>query len=1676
MADGFSIAPILENAALQYLQDAVNQSLGSQLLTIHVNGGLSLGVAPPGEPTLALDNLQFGSGGVSGHLHIDGLSVSPLSAQLFGGFTVALTAFELVMANGAFVSTHIGGQLTIPYFTNADGSSETVDIEVIVRADGSLAVTLAAVQTGATTPDGLVDLNYSLPAGSGIELMVASLEVTRSASGVWQINISGSIQIETADIQWPKFDLNGLQIDSQGHVSINGGWIDLPSHTALDFYGFHVALQKLGFGTDPNGDRWIGFNGDINLIDGVSLGGSVQGMRINIDNGSVSFSGVSVDFAIPGVLSFSGEIEHIQLQSGDDPTKQGLPANFPTPANIFAGGVDISIEAAGDLEITGNFVVAQVPIGGSTQTAFFLALDAELPVGIPLFLDVALYGLEGLFALNLQPDPVSHGNTWWEWYKFPNNGGAGINVNGPTYYTASDANKWLNIVPGAFALGAGATIGTQDDGFTVSAAIAFVLMLPGPVISFIGKADILSKRIGGPSQDANFQAMATYDGNSSTFDLVIEAHYSIPVVLDIEATAELYVAPPDWYFALGKPPHDKRVRARIFDLFESDAYFVISQSGLVTGTWTGYKNSWSFGPLSASLDAYLATRAAIQWSPLQIAGGIELHGDVQLSAFGIHIGLTADALLEGTAPNPFWVYGSFHVELDLPWPLPNIGATVSLSWGGNNGPPPPVPLALNTVNATSVDHGTSDRYELLAHRANAPREVPSGLSVLYDSGTPGILAPQPAGYWSGIDPNVANDWWTISPDLAPSQLAWAPLVPQDSHFTLTFAHGANDLYPGFAAAQPVPPDQAVVHTPAIVGADDMSNINPQPPAVQWLIKHDLWEVALFQYIGGAWQKLAASPQHDALYPLPGVWLIPDPAKNAGAPDSMLKVTPFTLHVTDPVTASWSMVGAVLGTIFVDQELHVQAASGEAAVLIGNGPFSSMPPGLLFPASETGGATASITFPGQVKLLEVRAVMLGEGEFPILQPSLSADGAALQATATSDSTGIYVFTVDPNAPAVNTLGIDVYLYPVLLVSVTYKRPDVPMPILPSAPAFYALKVTTGIGAGRPDSSGNAAYQPAQDGNPVIEFAYFQCASGPGTAVLVAPTPPPGTTYASPLPYELPPLPALALAANAPASAFPQGGRLGDLITYLQWSWPPDGNPAAYYGYDVNVEFNESYVHALYLTFAYGGAIKPPYVDAELLQALHFRCVDRNNTHTLLSPAAVDVPSIPEQSAVVAGVWNLQYPSTIAGDRPPSRQVVTSAGQLIDKIDHAVSTKQFTGMALDTNEASLLTKAAATAGITVTQAGLGSILHYNPRWGSIILHQLQELQAAEQARALWFAPLQPRTHYTVDVVAGPLFNRERYEVAGGGSGLLQNIFTAQDAIGTLAALQQFLAHEEALTTLARVQFATSRYATFEDHVANAVAQTNNAPGAPPIRRYPAPAGITAAGWLADPAHNDINRQNSATAYLNARNALLQMAAAYNTMFDPLLPRAQTPPEPGFGRAALAANRGDVQAAWSEFSTATSAIFDALVAALNRSDLVSNIKYVPPPDTEISLVTFDNDARVTALVVESPEPLDWRRLWQWVTLNPANTRSRPLPPPTVLWSSDGTRALIVPEGRPFGFYVLSLRFQGNLGPEVPCITANGAGITGAANFAAIQLSPIFRRNLPHVGDVPLATAEPA
>ena len=1770
MTETLSATGLIANAGVQALVERVNDALhapvSEPVLTYSDSDGISMAVAEAQAPKVIVEHLQSGAEGVSGRLFIEIPEEHPLSAELFGDFTVALTAFDLTLAKGAFVSTNITGSLQIPFFTNEDGSPETIDFEVAVRADGSLAVTLAAQQSEADkmTADGLVKLHYQLPAESSIDLSIATLELEREADGVWQLTLTGAIALDTVGIDWPEVQLRGLSIDSKGNVKLQGGWIELPSHTAIDFFGFHVGLQRLGFGSEVNGEgktqRWIGFDGEVNLVEGVPLGGSVRGLQVNLSTGAVSFKGVSVAFEIEDVLSFSGEIDHASFETAEEAAASGLPASFVeacevkpgSPANVFAGGVDVNIEAAGGLEVDAQFIVAQVPFkGGGTQSCFFLALDAELPVGIPLFADVALYGLSGMFASNLRPDIGEA--TWWDWYKYPTlpsglpdtTGAAGDlqGTGGKPDFTATDVYKWLHPDAGAFALGAGAVIGTQDDGFTASASIAFVLILPGPVIMLIGQANVLSKRVGGPGEGAEFEALAVYDGEAETFELTIEAQYSIPIVLDVQATAELRVdAKPGeelWFLAIGKPPHEQRVSARVLDLFETDLYFVVSQSGLVTGIWTGYKNSWSFGPLSASIDAYLAAMAAIQWSPLQLGAGVELHGEIKLEAFGIGLGITADALLEATAPDPWWVHGELSVELELPWPLPNVGGTVSLSWGGN-GPPPPAPLALNSVGATLVDHGASDRYELLAHRAGAAVNAAAGAEiVVYDPpapaspGTPGILNAAPGGYWAARYPDVAADPSSVVPNLDAASLAWAPLVPQDSHFALHFAHPVADQA-GFAGQVSPPDEVALVKLPEspVIGKDDMSNINLQPPAVQWCIAHKLVQVALYRYEEGAgaaggWELIAASQPSGfsvkAPLQLRGAWLAPDPAATpptgVPVPGTVLKVAPYTVLSGEWFSVSWGGAARTLGLSFSEQELRFNAGPGILAARIAS-PGRGAPTGVCFEAAQAAAGTFTVAFPWKGALTALTGVATLAGGSKYAPPQVRSGGQPLTPASVEQDPSTLLYTLTfAGVEAVGEIEVEVQAgAATYIVSLAYTTPDIDMPILPSAPGLYALKTVTAIETGRAGANNEVSqYTPVENGDPVIEFAYLQCASGPGTASIAPPGPPspeaplPSGAGASigapPAPNRQPPstplaeaFVALTEAQEAPESTppsggrapstFPRGGRLNDLATYTQWSWPGNGDAAAYYGYDLNVEFNETYVNALYATFL--SSVAPyEFASPPAKPALHMRCIDRNHHHTLLDPIATHVPSAYPQSALVSRVIDLPLPEQIAEVPPPAPPFVHPTAPAVPPIlppvlrqsAGALSGEAPSDRSLAAAQELLMTRTAprianqvdptalpalrtviANAGLNLQAESVGAAIAVNPGLLGILKHEAAELAAAAQARALWFTPLKPQTRYTLDVVAGPLdVGGERDPVtthelpsdSAAGGATLESILHASDAIGALAALEAYFARDDALSTLQRVQFTTSRYASFGEHVANV-----RAPSTATVRRYQRPAAGGEVPTLLAATSSEASRAQASATYLAARAALAEMLHRFDPLYDVEQPTPPASVSSGNGEQALAAWRGETEQAWQAFASATASTFSELVQALDQPAITEWASGPLPPETELSLLTADNDTRVVALLLASPEPLPWRRMWQWTTLAPTSPYAGKPTEIAILWSPDQTRALIVLLDRPVGKYALSLGFRGNIGPEVACITSAGASVSETATCVPIVIAPVRHR----------------
>ena len=634
---------------------------------IHLPVGLS-SLIPEG---IFIYNAVIGSGGVSCKLD---LNYDPYydpktktfsgdgAGELFG-IPFGLKTLFLNIRQNAFEQSQVNGKLLLPFF------DDPVDVELGLNLDGGFTVRLA-------TGNGL----HSLKKEGILEFDIDSLGF-EVEGGTFTAKLSGKLKPllgANKGLEWPTFDVKELTIDSEGNVHLEGGWLDVRNQYSLNFYGFQIEITKLGFGKTEDGGKWIGFSGSLLLIEGLAAGASVEGLRIvwyddNPGESKITLNGIGVVFDVPNVLFFEGQVSYRESDQR------------------FDGAIKLGLTAL-DMELDGQLVIGTKD--GDAFLAIYLA--TELPAGIPLWsTGLALYGMAGLFALQMEPnkqeDQAWYGSSKDDWYH-----------SDPVGVTELD--KW-KYQPDSLALGAGVTIGTlTDNGFIFSGRMVLVILFPGPVLLIEGQANLLEERsaLGGP-EEPRFRALAVLDGRAGTFLIGLDAQYKYGLsgqLIDIHGSAEAYFSLSDasaWHLYLGeKEPREKRIRAKVLSLFEANSYLMLNAQQLAMGAWVGYDKRWKYGPLKVTLEAWLESGAILSWNPAHFYGLLWLHGKAGLSVFGFGVGLTVDAQIAADVFDPFHVLGKFRVRINLPWPLPDFGVGITLEWGPEP-TPPQLPLPLKEV-------------------------------------------------------------------------------------------------------------------------------------------------------------------------------------------------------------------------------------------------------------------------------------------------------------------------------------------------------------------------------------------------------------------------------------------------------------------------------------------------------------------------------------------------------------------------------------------------------------------------------------------------------------------------------------------------------------------------------------------------------------------------------------------------------------------------------------------------------------------------------------------------------------------------------------------------------------------------------------------------------------------
>ncbi|HWN43317.1 MAG TPA: hypothetical protein VNW71_13910, partial [Thermoanaerobaculia bacterium] len=772
--------------------------------------------APPDLGDLLPDDLTFekcfiGSGGFTGQVKAEW---TPALSRSLAGVEFSLKRVDLGFVQSSFNRTQIEGTIKLPFF------DEPVDVTIGLKAGGGFTVKL-------TASDGL----YKLKKAGVIEVKLDSLGFDLH-DGVFVAKLSGKITPLFGGLKWPTFDVKELSIDSKGNVHLEGGWLPLPKQYTLNFHGFKLEISKLGFGKTEDGGQFIGFSGGLKLVDGMPAGASVEGLRIVwYSDGrptSMTLEGVGVEFTVPGVLHFKGAVSYADKEKR------------------FTGDIKLELVTP-DLTVDGTLV-----IGLKDGTRYFaIYLDADLPSGIVLgSTGLAIYGMAGLFALQMEPKKEP-GDAWFSldhnhsWYH-----------RGPRPGVTDIVNKW-HPRPGSLGLGAGLTLATMaDNGYSFNGKFMLVLVFPGPIIMLQGSANLLKKR-SEATEDALFRALAVFDGRESTVLIGIDAEYKTGKqgqMIEIQAGAEAFYDiddPGKWYINIGeKEPRERRIRALFGRFVEVNAYFMLNAHRLALGAWFGYDRKWELGPLSITLQAWADGNVLVSFKPSQFHGDLWIHGAVDLDIFGFGLGLTVDARVAADLFTPFHLLGEFSVKVNLPWPLPDVGASVTLEWGIQRNPPP-IPRPLQDV---SIEH--------LKSTVAWPLERGT-LPLGFDAGD---------GFLGGT---LNQESWLAAP---------GPIVPVDARPHLTFARSLHDF--------------------ANVGANGQEPLewetigDPNSGDKQARARYSLQSLALAKKVGsGAWETVARAPHSETEHALFGSWAalpaIPgDPGKSAQTKLWLWNLDPF----------------------------------------------------------------------------------------------------------------------------------------------------------------------------------------------------------------------------------------------------------------------------------------------------------------------------------------------------------------------------------------------------------------------------------------------------------------------------------------------------------------------------------------------------------------------------------------------------------------------------------------------------------------------------------------------------------------------------------------------------------------------------------------------------------------
>jgi hypothetical protein len=498
--------------------------------------------------------------------------------------------------------------------------------------------------------------------------------------GAWNITVKSHVKyvLPSTGKQVYEHDYDGIQITLEGMVFGPGGqnFFPVPGAGTASIAGYPLEVTALGVGTADGGGIWFGFKGDLTVGDNAPVAKDRETKFFLTKTNVAHMRSINPDYQLASLGGGAMEYDGFDYSSSekDGVTVADVHVDFDFPPGSKT--VQISADCHWEKSDTAFRFVGI----GSAQVADSIAIDVGVIFGKEA--DESYWIVKASVTM---PAPIALGSTGFAMFAI--GGGLGYNIS-PASYDVADFKTVTLDHKKDYSFSAAIDVGTMDDGFTIYGRGRLTIVIgPGAGARIDIKVWVMStdhpepplaeaciQYVGG-----NFDAGFTLHLSLADGLIVLDAPTSGPDVCT-QSAVSLHFGGSDWHVWIGTEALPITGHILVID---GSAYFMIDKDGFRTGLKVTAHFSWEgsaggFGAY-ASFDGGVEMKINITWSPFHVLGSV--HGWVTGSAgvivFGgkIGVGIAIDFMISASAM-PVEVCGSLSVEVDLPWPLPNVGVSV----------------------------------------------------------------------------------------------------------------------------------------------------------------------------------------------------------------------------------------------------------------------------------------------------------------------------------------------------------------------------------------------------------------------------------------------------------------------------------------------------------------------------------------------------------------------------------------------------------------------------------------------------------------------------------------------------------------------------------------------------------------------------------------------------------------------------------------------------------------------------------------------------------------------------------------------------------------------------------------------------------------------------------------